>query len=416
MVLSVSNVNSLNDHELMARLAKDDLDAWSELVNRHSKLVYSISFQILKNNNDTEDSVQNTFINLKRYSSGFDETRQLVPWLSTIAGNDALAIYKKRKSIRKREIMGSDSENHSFQSLKKDASEVVAQKEVDLLVKKAIEQLPETSRIALTLYYLSGMTQTDIANELGVSQKSISEKIKDSLDNVKAYLKKAGVHASFLLSPELIKEGIFINSPPKELIVNIIKHMPTEAQIAQLAVAKVSGKIGFAALKMKSMLILNVLLISTIGVTGYLFWPKKIEAQVAQTLEVKEKAPKLKLTVVSNIFNPIDFSKFKSFDFKLNQKEEILSIDYVIPDKWKATRNSNGLYQVKSLANDNSSKGGLIINSLYTENNLFKGSIKLKSTRNDLFGRVGINGIQLVSLILKMIHRKINLHINSLIL
>lgn len=225
----------INEKELMKRLVNNDLSAWAQLVQRYSKLVYSISYRILKNNSDAEDAVQNTFVRLKLYANKFDKSQPLNPWLARIASGEAIRIYNRNKNTQKKESVRMDTKNNSLISQRRSVVEVAEKEEMENIVKKAIELLPDTSRIALTLYYAGGLSQTEIANEMGVSQVSISEKIKNGLEKVKTYLKKSGFQASIALSPSLMQECIVSVSPTKEFLLNLANQLPTDAQLKFIA-------------------------------------------------------------------------------------------------------------------------------------------------------------------------------------
>lgn len=183
------DLSLMNDQELMHLLLSENLGAWSEIVKRYGNLVYSIAYQILKNSSDTDDAVQNTFIRLKIYSKKFDQSLPLKPWLSRIASGEAIRLYNQKKTIHKKESGRMETQNYAIQSPKNEVSHSMEQKELEAMVKKAIELLPDLSRVAVTLYFVGGMNQTEIAEELGVSQFSISEKINSGLNKIKAYLK-----------------------------------------------------------------------------------------------------------------------------------------------------------------------------------------------------------------------------------
>lgn len=193
--METRTISQIEDQKLMQSLVAENLGAWADIVNRYGHFVYTIAYRVLNNSSDTDDAVQNTFVRLKKYSGTFDPSQSLKPWLSQIASGEAIRIYNKNKNINKKESRRMEPQNYPAPSPKKDVSEMAAQKEVEAMVKNAIALLPESSRNAITLYYLGGMSQTEIAKKLGLSQFSISEKIKLGLEKVKLHLKNAGVHA-----------------------------------------------------------------------------------------------------------------------------------------------------------------------------------------------------------------------------
>ena len=60
----------------------------------------------------------------------------------------------------------------------------------EILLKKSMTELPEREKNILHLRYFIGKTQTEISNEIGISQAQVSRLEKDAIKHVKAYLTK----------------------------------------------------------------------------------------------------------------------------------------------------------------------------------------------------------------------------------
>ena len=57
----------------------------------------------------------------------------------------------------------------------------------EIMLKKAIRALPEREKKILALRYLQGLTQTEVAKEIGISQAQVSRLEKGALQKVKAH-------------------------------------------------------------------------------------------------------------------------------------------------------------------------------------------------------------------------------------
>ena len=56
-------------------------------------------------------------------------------------------------------------------------------------MKKSINELPEREKKILSLRFMNGMTQTEVANEIGISQAQVSRLEKGALDKIKSHQK-----------------------------------------------------------------------------------------------------------------------------------------------------------------------------------------------------------------------------------
>ena len=59
----------------------------------------------------------------------------------------------------------------------------------EILLKKSINELPEREKKILSLRFMHGMTQTEVANEIGISQAQVSRLEKGALDKIKSHQK-----------------------------------------------------------------------------------------------------------------------------------------------------------------------------------------------------------------------------------
>ncbi len=64
--------------------------AFAELARRHRALVSAMVFRIVRNSEDTEDLVQESFLKALRHIDGFDGRAKFSTWLTKIAVNSSL--------------------------------------------------------------------------------------------------------------------------------------------------------------------------------------------------------------------------------------------------------------------------------------------------------------------------------------
>ena len=59
----------------------------------------------------------------------------------------------------------------------------------EILLKKSINDLPEREKRILSLRFMNGMTQTEVATEIGISQAQVSRLEKGAMDRIKSHHK-----------------------------------------------------------------------------------------------------------------------------------------------------------------------------------------------------------------------------------
>ena len=79
----------------MNSLQQTDSSAFEKLVDRYGKSIYAASFQILRNLQDAEDAVQETFLKAFQAIDGFRGDSSLYTQLYRIAQNQSLMKLRK---------------------------------------------------------------------------------------------------------------------------------------------------------------------------------------------------------------------------------------------------------------------------------------------------------------------------------
>lgn len=59
----------------------------------------------------------------------------------------------------------------------------------EILLKKSMKELPEREKMILSMRFMNGLTQTEVAKEIGISQAQVSRLEKGALDKIKSHQK-----------------------------------------------------------------------------------------------------------------------------------------------------------------------------------------------------------------------------------
>src|SRR5262245_12763644 len=156
--------NPTTDVHIIQRVANQDREAFSQLYERFSTLVFTLAMRMLKIRSEAEDLLQEVFVQVWRQARRYSADRgSLEAWIINIARS--LAVDKIR-SIRRmgRSFILVNAPGHA--QLDKTIESWTAESEAPMTMNSALANLPETQRKVLELAYLDGMTQTEIAERL----------------------------------------------------------------------------------------------------------------------------------------------------------------------------------------------------------------------------------------------------------
>jgi uncharacterized peroxidase-related enzyme len=84
------------DADLVQRVQGGDLDAFEELISRHSRRIYRSLLAIVANIEDAEDAVQDTFLKAFQHIGKFEGRSKFSTWLTKIAANTGVQRLRER--------------------------------------------------------------------------------------------------------------------------------------------------------------------------------------------------------------------------------------------------------------------------------------------------------------------------------
>jgi len=168
------------DAAIVRRLAGGDRTALAELYDRHGDIVYSLACRILGSTSDAEDVVQDVFTQAWRQADRYDAGRASpAAWLLNMTRTRAI---DRLRANRTRQRVTPDEERVALAADSTDDQEqraIGAQRAGR--VRAALGVLAQAQRQAIELSYFSGLTHTEIAQQLGEPLGTVKTRIRTGL-------------------------------------------------------------------------------------------------------------------------------------------------------------------------------------------------------------------------------------------
>lgn len=169
------------DAELVAQAQGGNLEAFEELVRRHSQLIYRTLIAILGNPADAQDAMQDTLLSAFRHIGGFRGRSKFSTWLVSIARNAALQRLRREKDFESLDE-GEYNEDRDFRPRQvrawgDDPEQCYSKSEISQLVEKGILALPANYRVVVTLRDIQQLSTDQVARELGLSVPTVKTRL-----------------------------------------------------------------------------------------------------------------------------------------------------------------------------------------------------------------------------------------------
>lgn len=145
------------DSYLLGRVRRGDLDAYGELVRRHTRRAYSIAYGILRHREDVEDVVQESFTRTLERIDRIAEGMPFHPWFYRIVVNAAISLQRSR-TRRAASAMRDD-----FQSAEPQPDRLAEVGQLRDRLLRALDSLPERQRAIVLLADVEELNSTEIA-------------------------------------------------------------------------------------------------------------------------------------------------------------------------------------------------------------------------------------------------------------
>ena len=179
----------LSDEALLALIATPDGDlALAELYDRYGKVAYGLAYRVLQNSSLAEDAVQEAFLTVWRTAGTYIRERgKPSTWLLTLVHRRAVDIVRREQRRRAPETVEDPV------AAVPAAEEEVALRDRRRAVQAALRQLPADQREALELAYYGGLTQSELARQLGVPLGTVKSRMFAGLRRLGDLLREAGL-------------------------------------------------------------------------------------------------------------------------------------------------------------------------------------------------------------------------------
>jgi RNA polymerase sigma-70 factor (ECF subfamily) len=166
-----------SDGELIERIGEGDRSAFELLYQRYARPIFALALRRLGDRGRAEDAVQEAFTSVWRSAKTYRRERGAgAHWLYAVARN---AIVDRGRARGE-----NPAEPAEEPSAAPGPDEIAESDWAAWRVHSAIGQLPERERVVLELAYWSGLSQSEVADRLGVPLGTVKTRTRSALSRL----------------------------------------------------------------------------------------------------------------------------------------------------------------------------------------------------------------------------------------
>ena len=167
----------------LKRIADSDMASLRLLYEETCAGVFSFAFSMMKNREDAEDVMQETYLSIHKSAHLYRSVGRPMEWIMTITRN--LCISRLRQRSRTAELDVKD-EPADYSS--------ILNSEDRMILAEGLKELSEEEQRIVLLHAVAGLKHREIAAVLGVPISTVTNKYRRVLKKLKKHLEKGGAY------------------------------------------------------------------------------------------------------------------------------------------------------------------------------------------------------------------------------
>jgi RNA polymerase sigma-70 factor, ECF subfamily len=165
----------LDEAQCIMRARGGDHEAYKELVDAHREAVYRAAYHVLKNEEETLDVLQESFLKAYQALKSFEGKSSFRTWVRRIAVNRSL---NRLRDTRKHRSVGVLPDGNSLADVRSSTpQQLVERDELRVLIQNEIDRLSPNHALALRLHDIEGLSYVEIAEITGTKAGTVMSRI-----------------------------------------------------------------------------------------------------------------------------------------------------------------------------------------------------------------------------------------------
>jgi len=180
----------LTETEIIDRIIAGEKSLYESIVRRYNPDLYKVGRSYNYNHEDTQDLMQDTFIDAYRNLQQFEGRADFKTWIIRIMLNNC---YRKREKLSfKNEISTEVNDQHTplFARRDNDTEKIITNRELGHIIEDALSKVPFDYRIVFALREINGMNVAETASLLNITEANVKVRLNRSKAMLRNHLEQ----------------------------------------------------------------------------------------------------------------------------------------------------------------------------------------------------------------------------------
>jgi RNA polymerase sigma-70 factor (ECF subfamily) len=174
----------MTQEELLPLVLKKDDKAFTTLYDMYSKNLYGVIYNLIKNQEESEDVLQEAFVKIWKNIDSYNESKgRFFTWILNIARNTAIDKLRSKGHNNSKKNLSSDNFVHLL-----DDSNKLTNKIDTIGIKEFVKKLKPKCIQIIDLLFFKGYTQQEASDELEIPLGTIKTQNRNCINDLRNFL------------------------------------------------------------------------------------------------------------------------------------------------------------------------------------------------------------------------------------
>lgn len=202
----------MSDEEIVVKILSGETRLYEKLMRKYNQQLYRISMSIIDDDKEAEDIMQTAYLNAFRQLKNFEQRSSFATWLTRILINESL-LHKKRKQKLEQTLMENSYTDHDDNT----PLNGLMNKELKLLLERAVSTLPEKYRLVFVMREVQGMSTNETMEALNIGESNVKIRLNRAKDMLRTEL-NSYLRPQELYEFNLVRCDVIVNHVMNEIL------------------------------------------------------------------------------------------------------------------------------------------------------------------------------------------------------